>query len=135
MARPKTTEVDRAFRREVAAKFRAAMKQQQLNQTAAAPKLRISKQALSQDLREKGTPHGEMLARACSIWKIKLRYKDHDFGEGAFQSVAENQAREDILQLDLFQEPQVFKNTRMVVTIMRTKKATLQFSVRIKTPL
>jgi transcriptional regulator with XRE-family HTH domain len=131
MGRRRTSDSDRAFRTEVARRFRAAMQKRGLNQTQAARELSITKQALSQYLREKVTPQGDILARACAKWGITLRYRDTEFTRGAFGS-AEARAPAEVLQLDLFREPQVFENQHFVLTVARSHKSTLQVTFRMK---
>jgi len=131
MGRRRTSDADRAFRTEVARRFRSAMQKRGLNQTQAARELSITKQALSQYLREKVTPQGDILARACAKWGITLRYRDTEFTRGAFGS-AEARAPSDVLQLDLFREPQVFENQHFVLTVARSHKSTLQVTIRMK---
>jgi transcriptional regulator with XRE-family HTH domain len=115
----------------VARQFGSAMRKRDLNQTLAAKELGITKQALSQYLREKATPQGDILARACAKWGITLRYRDTQFTRGAFGS-AEAKAPSDVLQLDLFREPQVFENQHLVLTVSRAHKSTLQVTIRMK---
>lgn len=131
MGRRRTSDADRAFRTEVARRFRSAMQKRGLNQTQAATELSITKQALSQYLREKVTPQGDILARACAKWGITLRYRDTEFTRGAFGS-AEARAPSDVLQLDLFREPQVFENQHFVLTVARSHKSTLQVTIKMK---
>jgi len=131
MGRRRTSDADRAFRTEVARRFRSAMQKRGLNQTQAARELSITKQALSQYLREKVTPQGDILARACAKWGITLRYRDTEFTRGAFGS-AEARAPSDVLQLDLFREPQVFENQHFVLTVARSHKSTLQVTIKMK---
>ena len=107
------------------------MQKRGLNQTQAARELSITKQALSQYLREKVTPQGDILARACAKWGITLRYRDTEFTTGAFGS-AEARAPSDVLQLDLFREPQVFENQHFVLTVARSHKSTLQVTIKMK---
>ena len=107
------------------------MQKRGLNQTEAARELNITKQALSQYLREKATPQGEILARACAKWGITLRYRAAEFARGAFGS-AESRPTNEMFQLELFREPQVFENPRLVVTIARSHKAALQVTIKMK---
>jgi len=131
VGRRRISDADRTFRTEVARRFRSAMQKRGLNQTEAARELGVTKQALSQYLREKTTPQGEILARACAHWGITLRYRDAQFTHGAFGS-AEAPAASDMLQLDLFSEPQVFENQHLVLTLARSRKSTLQVTIRMK---
>src|SRR5712691_3635104 len=131
MGRRRISESDRAFRTDVARQFRAAMQKRGVNQTQGARELSITKQALSQYLREKATPQGDILARACAKWGITLRYRDTEFTRGAFGS-AEVRATSDVLQLDLFREPQVFENQHLVLTVSRSHKLTLQITIKMK---
>ena len=107
------------------------MQNRGLNQTQAARELSVTKQALSQYLREKATPQSEILARACVKWGISLRYRGIEFARGAFGAI-ESRATAEVLQLDLFKEPQVFENPHLVVTIARSHKATLQVTIKMK---
>ena len=131
MGRRRISDSDRAFRTEVARQFRTALQKRGMNQTQAARELNITKQALSQYLREKATPQGDILARACAKWGITLRYRDTEFTRGAFGS-AEARAASDVLQLDLFREPQVFENQHLVLTVARSHKLTLQVTIKMK---
>lgn len=131
VGRRRISEADRAFRTEVARKFREATKARGLNQTEAAKELNITRQAFSQYLLEKTTPQGEILARACAKWDITLRYRDADFTRGAF-GAHETKAEAEVLQMDLFREAQVFENTHLIVKIERSQKATLQVTIKMK---
>ena len=134
MGRRRISDSDRTFRIEVARQFRTALQKRGMNQTEAARELSITKQALSQYLREKATPQGDILARACAKWGITLRYRDTEFTRGAFGS-AEARAASDMLQLDLFREPQVFENQHLVLTVARSQKLTLQVTIKMKQAL
>jgi transcriptional regulator with XRE-family HTH domain len=131
MGRRRIADADRAFRTEVARKFRAAMQTRRLNQAAAARELNVTRQALSQYLLEKTTPQGEILARACAKWGIRLLYRTAEFGRGAF-APEEGKSRPEVFQMDLFREPQVFENANLVVTLERSQRATLQVTIRMK---
>lgn len=131
MGRRRVSAADRLFRRDIANQLRAAMKNRGLNQTAAARELAITKQALSQYLREKSTPQGEILARACAKWRIAVRYRDTKFKLGALEAVRTRTTPE-ALQLDLFREPQVLENAHIVVSVARAHKSTLQVTIKMK---
>lgn len=132
MGRRRISDADRRFRAEVARKFREAMKAHGLkNQTEAARDLNITRQAISQYLLEKATPQAEILARACAKWNLTLRYRSAEFTRGAF-GAHETKTEPEVLQMDLFREPQVFENTHLVVTVERSQKATLQVTIKMK---
>ncbi len=131
MGRRRVSEADRLFRRDIAAQFRAAMAERRLNQTDAARELAITKQALSQYLREKSTPQGDILARACAKWGITVRYRDTEFQLGALGAVRTRTTPE-ALQLDLFREPQVLENEHIVVSVARSQRSTLQVTIKMK---
>ena len=131
MGRRPVSEADRLFRRDIATQFRAAMAKRDLNQTEAARELAITKQALSQYLREKSTPQSEILARACAKWAITVRYRDTEFKLGALGAVR-TRTNPEALQLDLFREPQVFENAHMVVSVARSHRSTLQVTIKMK---
>jgi len=132
VGRRRISDDDRRFRAEVARQFRDAMKVHGLKtQTEAAKQLNITPQAFSQYLLEKTTPQAEILARACARWDLKLKYRAAQFKSGAF-GVRETRMEPEVLQLDLFREPQIFENARMVVSVERSQKAALQITVRMK---
>jgi transcriptional regulator with XRE-family HTH domain len=131
MGRRRISETDRTFRTEVARKFREAMKARGLNQTQAAKELNITRQAVSQYLLEKTTPQGEILARVCARWDLSLRYRATEFKRGAF-GAQETTTEPEVLQMDLFREPQVFENAHLIVTVQRSQKAALQVTIRMK---
>ncbi len=133
MGRRRLSKADYEFRREIADKFQAAMTRLGLNQTQAAEELNVKKQTISQYINEKATPQAEILARACAKWGITIKYRDTEFRSGAFGAKRSKRDAE-VVQMDLFREPQVFENTRMIVTVARSKKSTLQFTIRIKEP-
>lgn len=131
MGRRRVSDADRSFRHDIATQLRAAMKSRGLNQTEAARELAITKQALSQYLREKSTPQGEILARACAKWDITVRYRDTEFKLGALGAVRTRTTPE-VLQLDLFREPQVLENAHIVVSVARAHRSTLQVTIKMK---
>ena len=131
MGRRRVSEADRLFRHDIATQLRAAMTSRKLNQTEAAKELAITKQALSQYLREKSTPQGEILARACARWGISVRYRDTEFRLGALRAVRTRTVPE-ALQLDLFREPQVLENAHIVVSVARAHRSTLQVTIKMK---
>ncbi len=131
MGRRRVSEADRLFRRDIANQLRVAMNKRGLNQTQGARKLGITKQALSQYLREKSTPQGEILARACAKWDIKVRYRNTEFKIGALEAIR-TRAIPEAFQLDLFREPQVFENAHMVVSVARAYRSALQVTIKMK---
>jgi transcriptional regulator with XRE-family HTH domain len=131
VGRPKTCAADREFRKEIEQKLRHVMLDRGLNQTQAAQQLNIKKQTISQYLRKKSTPSAEILARMCVAWDITLEYKGSAFGEGAFRATKPSETS-GILQMDLFREPQVFENDRMVVTLVQSPEAALQVTIKLK---
>jgi transcriptional regulator with XRE-family HTH domain len=131
LGRRRISETDRAFRAEVARKLREVTRTRGLSQTEAAHQLGITRQAFSQYVLEKSTPQGTILARACAKWGIVLRFRDTEFSAGAF-GAQETKTGPEVLQMDLFREPQVFENRHLVVTLERSKKATLQVTIRMK---
>jgi transcriptional regulator with XRE-family HTH domain len=131
VGRRRISEADRLFRHDIANQLRAAMKSRELNQTDASRELGITKQALSQYLREKSTPQGDILARVCAKWRITVRYRDTEFTLGALEAVRTRTTPE-ALQLDLFREPQVLENAHIVVSVARSHKSTLQVTIKMK---
>jgi transcriptional regulator with XRE-family HTH domain len=117
---------------EIAQQFRGAMKTHGLkNQSDAARALNITRQAFSQYLLQKTTPQAEILARACALWNLTLKYRTEEFRRGAF-GVHATRTEPDVLQLDLFREPQVFENANLIVSIERSQKSALQITVKMK---
>jgi transcriptional regulator with XRE-family HTH domain len=132
VGRRRISEDDVAFRTEIAQQFRAAMKAHNLRtQTEAARELDITRQAFSQYLRKKTTPQAEILARACARWNLTLKYRTATFKRGAF-GVNEVKTELDVLQLDLFREPQVFENADLVVSVERAQRSALQITIKMK---
>jgi transcriptional regulator with XRE-family HTH domain len=131
VGRRRVSEADRAFRRDLAIQLRAAMKSRSLNQTEAASELGVTKQALSQYLRERSTPQGEILARICAKWGLAVRYRNTDFRSGALETIPSRAAPE-VLQLDLFREPQIFENAHLLVSVARAPRSTLHVTIKMK---
>ena len=128
------SDADRSFRAEVAQKLTAAMKEHGLDtQSAAARALGVTRQAFSQYLLRKVTPQSEILARACGLWNIKLRYRDQEFTRGAFGvDHAIGTLPERDTQLDLFDQPQRVENEHLVVILKRAPDSILQVTIQMK---
>lgn len=131
MGRPRTSAADREFRSEVAKKLRQVMKDRNLTEADAARQLKISRQAFNKYVREEATPHGEILARACALWDVTLKYRGADFTGNAFIATP-TKAQPEVLQMDLFAEPLKVENKHVLVTIQRSQKQTLQVTIQVK---
>ena len=131
MGRPKTSPAEKEFRTEVAAKFRQVMSQNNLTEAAAARQIGVTRQSFNKYLREETTPQCEVLARACAKWNVTLKYRTAWFGRGAF-AARESKTEPEVLQMDLFREPQVFENTHLIVTVERAQAQALQVTIRMK---
>ncbi len=133
MGRRRLSEADLVFRAEVAAKFDRARNDRGLNQSAAARELGITRQAFSQYLLRKATPQAAILARACTKWGLKLRYRGREFAHAAFaQEDGTRRTAAPALQMELFDQPQRFENDRVVVILQRAEEATLQVTIKMK---
>ena len=135
MGRSKASDTEREFRAEIAAKFAAAMKQQGFKtQSAAARALGVKRQSFSQYLAGNTTPQAEVLARAVTLWKLKLRVGNHEFTHRAFtrHTTDDVKATAEPFQLALFDQPQRFENKHVVVMLEHSQEATLQVTIRMK---
>jgi transcriptional regulator with XRE-family HTH domain len=132
MGRRRISEAELTFRDEVAQGFDRARKDRGLNQTEAARELGVTRQAFSQYILRKTTPQSEILARACTRWNLKLRYRGHEFGAPAFAQTRKQAERTDSFQLGLFDRPQRVENDQLVVILERADRGTLQVTIKMK---
>jgi transcriptional regulator with XRE-family HTH domain len=75
---------DPELRREIARQLKEAINAKGLTRSEAAEILQIKRQTLWLYLKEKSTPGGEVLKRACQLLGMTLHFKDYDFGADAF---------------------------------------------------
>jgi transcriptional regulator with XRE-family HTH domain len=133
VGRRRLTDSDLEFRAEIARKFDQARKDRDLNQSAAARALGITRQAFSQYLLRKATPQATVLARACTIWNLKLRYRGQEFTNAAFAKVdAAPSVDASAFQIELFDRPQHIENNRFLVILERAARSTLQVTIKMK---
>jgi transcriptional regulator with XRE-family HTH domain len=78
------TSADLEWRSEIAARFREAIAKRRLSNGQAADALGVTRQTLWLYLREKATPGGDVLKRACQLWGISISRKGVEFSAGAF---------------------------------------------------
>src|SRR5258708_1409323 len=94
---------DPEFHREVARQLRNAIEAKGLNRYEAANLLQIKRQTLWLYLKEKSTPGGEILKRACQLLGMTVHFKDYNFGPEAFAGPPSENAPPVPQQMGLFQ--------------------------------
>lgn len=133
MGRRRLSDAELDFRAEVAEKFDRARRDRGLNQSEAALELGITRQAFSQYVLRKATPQAAILARACTKWDLRLRYRGEEFAQGAFrQKDAGRATTASDFQLELFDRPQRIENERVIVTLRRAEQMSLQVTIKMK---
>jgi transcriptional regulator with XRE-family HTH domain len=125
---------DPMFRAEVSRRLRQKVtefKKQGMSEAAAARQLGVSPQAFNQYLKGKATPKAHILARACTMWGLRISYKQKTFGPEAF---AEPDPVDRALptQLSLFSEPQAIANRNLTLRVGAGKADTLSISLEIR---
>ncbi|MEX2300629.1 MAG: hypothetical protein WD733_06815 [Bryobacterales bacterium] len=102
-----------------------------MNETQAAQELGVSKQAFNKYVRGLATPKAHVLARAVVLWKIKVKYRNYEFSDGAFQTTLQL-SPEPPFQHELFRDPQVVENDRISVRIESKGGDDLDITIRLK---
>lgn len=75
---------DLVWRREIASRFREAIAKRNLSNAQAADMLGVKRQTMWLYVREKATPGGDVLKKACQLWGISISRKGVEFSAGAF---------------------------------------------------
>jgi transcriptional regulator with XRE-family HTH domain len=75
---------DPELRREIARQLQHAIDAKGLTKSQAAELLQVKRQTLWLYLKEKSTPGGEVLKKACELLDMKVHFKDYEFGAAAF---------------------------------------------------
>jgi len=131
MGRRRISPDDKLFRLEVSQKLKAAMREHDLTESDVARELGISRQAVNQYVNAKSTPQGDILARACAKWGIRLRFRGAEFSGKAF-GAAFVRSEPDVLQMGLFKDPVRLGNDDVEVVLERSRKSTLRVTIRMK---
>jgi transcriptional regulator with XRE-family HTH domain len=126
---------DPLFRAEVTRRLREKMKdlgKAGVSEAAAARQLGVTPQAFNQYLKGKATPKAHILARACTLWGVRLSYKGKEFAGDAFDAPEGKQDGQRPAQLSLFAEPQELHSRNLKLRVEAGKSASLNVSLEIK---
>jgi transcriptional regulator with XRE-family HTH domain len=126
---------DPAFRAEVSQRLRNKMKdfrKKGISEAAAARQLGVTPQAFNQYLKGRSTPKAHILARACTMWGLRVDYKGKEFTSDAFVVSAEKQETQYPVQLSLFSEPQELHNQNLNLKVSAGKANVLNVSLQIR---
>ena len=124
--------IDEGLRVEVATKLEKAIKDNHLTYSEAAKLLQIQRQTLWLYLHRKATPGGEILRRACRLWKFTLSVQGFQFSEEAF-AVPPKQAKESLpQQLSLLEALQSMREDQLDVKIVGKVGDVFEVKLRIK---
>lgn len=124
------SEGGRAFRLEVATRFREAINQRHLTIGEAALDLGVSRQSLHQYLAGKTAPKGPVLHQACRKWGITLDYKGLKLGASAFQERAQRPVKQQ--QQLLFDALTALSNDNLRIKLTRKDAHSVHLDVEIK---
>jgi transcriptional regulator with XRE-family HTH domain len=117
-------------RREFAQQVKAATKD--LPKRVIAEKLGISRQMLNLYLREKATPGGEVIKRACDEWQLTLSIKGFVFAGDAFSAEVKPSTAEDIVQPTLFDLLEKLQANQLEAIIVGRIGDSFHLELRIK---
>src|SRR2546426_10081865 len=81
---------DLEWRREIASRFREAIAKQHLSNAQAADMLGVKRQTMWLYVRERVTPGGDVLKKACQLWGISISRKGVEFSAGAIRAERKN---------------------------------------------
>jgi len=123
---------DPEFRREVARQLRNAIEAKGLNRSEAANLLQIKRQTLWLYLKEKSTPGGEILKRACQLLGMTVHFKDHNFGPEAFAGQDSENAPPVPKQMGLFQALEELRSEQLETKVVGRVGEYFELKVRIK---
>lgn len=126
---------DPVFRAEVARSIRAKLRElrkEGVSEAAAARRLGVSPQAFNKYVRGLATPKAHILARACTLWKLKFNYKTMEFGAEAFTAPEAPREERNYAQLSLFEDPQELNNRNLKLKVQAGKSTTLNVSLEIR---
>lgn len=131
--RPTLSDIAKAFRSEVAEQFLQVVHRRNLTRSQAAYELGVTRQAFHKYVRGESTPQAAVLARACTLWDLRLNYAGAEFGKGAFAAPESKAAADpELLQMNLFDRPQIFENDQLIVVLERAHKSILQVTIKMK---
>lgn len=126
---------DPVFRAEVARRIRAKvreLKREGVSEAEAARRLGVTPQAFNKYVRGLATPKAHILARACTLWKLKFNYKTMEFGDEAFTAPEVGREERKSAQLSLFDDPQELNNRNLKLKVQAGKSTTLNVSLEIR---
>ena len=123
--------VEVEFRRDVATKIDAYIRQNKKTKAQAARELGISRQRLHRYLKRLMTPKSDFLCAVAKKWSLEFTYKGSSFAASAFINKQSVKAVAPS-QLELFKRPQVFRNSQVEVRIQRMGSGNFDLSIEIK---
>jgi transcriptional regulator with XRE-family HTH domain len=118
------------FRHEVSVRLREAIRDNGLTISVAAKMLRVTRQTLWLYLNERSTPGGEVLKRACKLWKLTLNVEGFSFTSDAFGPEKKTQPRAQ--QLDLFRALEKLRPDQIDTRVIGCVRGFFELRVRIK---
>ena len=118
------------FRHEIAGRLREAIQDNHLTISKAAKLLGVTRQSLWLYLNEKSTPGGEILKKACKLWKLTLNLEGFSFTSEAFGP--ERKALPRPQQLDLFRALEKLRPDQIDTRVIGRVRGFFELRVRIK---
>jgi hypothetical protein len=120
------------FKDAVSTALKNALDKNQLDVTEAAQTLGVSRQIMHKYLAGKALPGIDVLYRACSIWDMRIEYRDHIFGAFSLAEAAQRPEREPKKQESpaLFSFQDAEDNFAVKITA-RSERHLVQLAVRL----
>jgi transcriptional regulator with XRE-family HTH domain len=123
--------VDLEWRHEIAVRFQQAIKERNLSNTEAAKTLGIKRQTLWLYLREKATPGGDILKKACEAWGITISRKGVEFAAGAFGGL-QQPAQMEAKQLSLLEALELLRGAQLDTQVVGKTGNYFELRIRIR---
>jgi transcriptional regulator with XRE-family HTH domain len=122
---------DLEWRREIASRFREAIAKRNLSNAQAADMLGVKRQTMWLYVREKATPGGDVLKRACQLWGISISRKGVEFSAGAFGPERKMPAAR-AKQMSLFDALELLREAQLDTEVIGKSGEYFELRIRIR---
>jgi transcriptional regulator with XRE-family HTH domain len=121
---------DLEWRHEIASRFRAAIKKAHVTNAQAASMLGVKRQTMWLYLKEKATPGGDVLRRACQLWGISISRSGVEFPAGAFGQ-ERRKAPPPARQMGLFDALEMLREAQLETEVIGQRGNYFELRIRI----
>src|SRR5258708_6976854 len=125
---------DLEWRREIASRFREAIAKRNLSNAQAAEMLGVRRQTIWLYLREKATPGGDVLKKACHLWGISISRKGVEFSAGAFGPERKTPTPR-AKQMNLFDALELLREAQLDTEVIGKSGEYFELRIRIRSSM